>query len=355
MPEGTKVRLPALASVTNWAPMIVAIIVLAMSLAFFGCNSEAQRTRPVADGTGWRQITPTNFRDGDCINLTLAEGSSIETVVIVPCAGTWQYQALNSFDVADADRYPGTNFFGQQAFESCDRRFSSINFPNLESWNLGDRTIYCFRTSFGLSVMDPGKLDRLVNGYSLSFGECFNGAPETQGVAVELVDCSGEWEFRVLNSFDVADADRYPGENFFGQQAFESCDRRFSYILGPDPGSWNRGNRTTKCVQQSFGWSVIDPDKLDRLVNVTSLSSGECFNKAPETQGVSVELVDCSGEWRFRVLKSFDVADADRYPGENFFRRLRNESCDLDNSNLMFPPAELWGSGYRTAHCLQEN
>ena len=223
--------------VTNGAPMIVATLVLVMSLAFVGCDSEVQRIReineglatPVAESTPLSaKISTTEVRDGDCINSTLAEAISVGTVVIVPCAGIWQYRVLNSFDVADADRYPGENFFRERAVESCDRRSSSVVFPDTEAWGFGDRTVNCLQKSFGLSVIDPGKLDRLVSATSLGSGECFNGAPETDDGLVELVECSGEWEFRVLNSFDVADADRYPGDNFFGERAAESCDRRFS-------------------------------------------------------------------------------------------------------------------------------
>ena len=285
---------------------IVAALFLVMSLVFGGCDSDAKRIReineilatPVVERTPLSaKITSAEIRDGDCINSTLPEDISIETVVIVPCAGTWQYRVLSSFDVADADRYPGEAFFGQRAYESCDRRSSYLLFPLTESWGFGYRTVNCIQHSFGLSVIDPGKLDRLVGATSLSSGECYNEAPETDDLSVELVDCSGEWEIRVLNSFDVADADRYPGEDFFGQRAYESCDRRSSHLLIPLTESWGFGDRTVNCIQHSFGLSVIDPGKLDRLVGATSLSSGECYNEAPETDDLSVELVDCSGEW----------------------------------------------------------
>ena len=282
--------------------MIVAALVLVMSLAFVGCDSEAQRIReineglatPVAESTPLSaKISTTEVRDGDCINSTLPEAISVGTVVIVPCAGIWQYRVLNSFDVADADRYPGENFFQERADESCDRRFSFVLFPGAETWEVGDRTVNCLQASFGLSVIDPGKLDRLVNRVSQGSGECFNGAPETDDLLVELVECSGEWEFRVLNSFDVADADRYPGENFFRERADESCDRRYSSGLSPGAEAWGFGDRTVYCIQASFGLSVIDPGKLDRLVNGGSQGSGECFNEAPEIDDLLVELVEC--------------------------------------------------------------
>ena len=246
--------------VTNGAAMTVAALVLVMSLAFVGCDSEAQRIReinaglatPVAESTLLSaKITVTEIQDGDCINSTLPEGIRILTVVIVPCAGTWQYRVLNSFDVAEADRYPGEDFFEQRASESCDRQYSYFLHPLAESWGLGDRTVNCLQNSFGLSVIDPGKLDRLVSAGLLRSGECYNEAPETDDRSVELVDCLGEWEYRVLNSFDVAEADRYPGEDFFKQRASESCDRQYSYFLHPLAESWGLGDRTVKCLQEN--------------------------------------------------------------------------------------------------------
>ena len=246
--------------VTNGAAMTVAALVLVMSLAFVGCDSEAQRIReinaglatPVAESTPLSaKITATEIQDGDCINSTLPEGISIETVVIVPCAGTWQYRVVNSFDVTEADRYPGKDFFEQRAPESCDRQYSYFLRPTIESWGLGYRTVNCLQNSFGLSVIDPGKLDRLVSASLLRSGECYNEAPETDDLLVELVDCPGEWEYRVLNSFDVAEADRYPGKAFFEQRAYESCNRQYSYVLLPTTGSWGLGDRTVNCLQEN--------------------------------------------------------------------------------------------------------
>ena len=351
-------------SVTNSVPMIVGALVLVMSLALVSCDSEAQRIReinevlatPVAERTPLSaEITTTEIQDGDCINSTLPEGISIETVVIVPCAGTWQYRVLNSFDAADADSYPGEDFFDQRANESCDRRYSYLLIPIAESWSSGDRTVNCLQDSFGLSVINPNKLDRLVSVTSLSSGECYNEAPETGYLSVELVDCSGEWEFRVLNSFQVADAGRYPGEDFFGQRAYQGCDRRYIYFLSPIAESWQFGDRTVNCIQDSYGLSVIDSGKLDRLVSVTSLSSGECYNEASETDNLSVELVDCSGEWEFRVLNSFEVVDTGSYPREDFFGQQANEGCDRQSSFFLFPLAESWRFGNRTVNCIQNS
>ena len=234
--------------------MTVGALVLVVSLALAGCDSRADE--PVAPLGADRTPVSANtdaieIRDGDCINSTLAEGVSTESAVVVPCGETWQYRALNSFDVADDDRYPGQSFFRQRARESCDRRHSHLLFPNDESWSYGGRTVNCIQDGFGLSVADPNKLDRLVNVKSLSFGECFNEAPETRDLMVELVDCSGDWELRVINSFDVAESYRYPGEHVFEELAHENCDRQYGVFHYPSRESWESGGRTVTCLQKN--------------------------------------------------------------------------------------------------------
>ena len=345
------------------ALVAVGCLVLVLSLALVGCDSNARRIReinevlatPAAERTRLTaKIDAIEIRDGDCIISSLPEGISIETVVIVPCSGTWQYRVLNSFLVAGGERYPGEDVFEQRAYEKCDRRYSFILFPLSESWSFGDRTVNCLQESFGLSIADPGKLDRLVNSESLSYGECYEGAPETGDLMVELVDCSGAWEFRALNSFEVT-SERYPGKNFFEQRAQESCDRRSSHILSPGVESWSLGDRSVNCLQKSFGMSIVDLRKLDRLVNAKSLSFGECYNEAPETGDSMVELVDCSGTWEFRVLNSFDVADGDQYPEESYFWQHAYDNCDRRFSHFLFPLAESWSIGNRTVSCIQNS
>ncbi len=234
--------------------MTVGAWALVVSLALAGCDSRADEplATPVADRTPVSANTDAiEIRDGDCINSTMAEGVSTESALVVPCGEAWQYRVLNSFDVADYDFYPGGYVFQQRAYESCDRRYSQILFPNDESWYLGYRTVNCLQDSFGLTSGDPGKLDRLVDFTLLSFGECFNEAPETGDLMVELVDCSGDWELRVLNSFDFAESYRYPGEYVFEELAHENCDRQYGVFRYPDRESWESGGRTITCLQKN--------------------------------------------------------------------------------------------------------
>ena len=170
-----------------------------------------------------------------------------------------------------------------------------------------------------------------------------------------MVDCSGAWQYGVLNSFDVAEIDTYPGEDFFQQRARERCDPRYTEFFSPLAENWELGDRTVNCIQESFGLSVVDPDKLDRLVSLGSLGFGECFNEAPETGELQVELVDCSGTWQYRVLNSFDVAESGGYPGENFFEQIANDRCRTETTGFHFPAAETWSFGDRKVTCLQQN
>ena len=301
------------------------------------------------------EINAIEIVEGDCINSALPEGISIDTVSIVVCSSHWEYRALSLFEVDELSRYPGEGYFEQLAYENCDRRYSFLLYPLQESWTSGDRTVTCLQESFGLSVVDPAKLDRLVGVHTLDRGECFNEAPETGWAQVELVECSGPWEYRVLGLAKVDDLDKYPGEGYFDQRAFESCDRRYSDYLHPFQDSWMLGDRKVICLQESFGLAVVDPAKLDRLAGANTLDSGECFDEAPETSWAQVELVGCSGPWQYRVLGLAKVDDLDKYPGEGYFGQRAYESCDRRYSDYLHPDQESWISGARTVSCLQES
>ena len=297
----------------------------------------------------------TEVTDGDCIDSTLTEGISIETVVIVVCSGPWEYRVLGSYEVSGQGSYPGEGYFGTNASENCDRRFSHILYPLEELWVDGDRTISCLQASFGLSVAEPAKLDRLVGVNTVELGECYNEASETDGVMVELVDCSDPWEYRVLGTISVDDQTTYPGESFFEKRAFEGCDRRHSHSTYPLESFWMFGYRNVTCLQESFGLSVVDPAKLDRLVGTDTLGAGDCYNEVPETGWALVELVSCAGPWEYRVLGLFEVSDQDTYPEVSYFDSRALESCDRRHSYFLYPLEELWKLGDRTVACLQES
>ena len=328
------------------------------------CNAEAQRIRemnrglanPAAEETPISaEIASMQVEDGDCINSSLSEGVAIATVIIVPCEGEWQYRVLNSFHVDEVDSYPSEEEFDRQALKHCDRRYSDILFPDSLSWRFGERTINCLQSSFGLSVIDPGKLDRLVSSDSLLTGECFNESPETEYQWIELVHCKGEWELRLLSSFDVPSIETYPGDLFFSQQAFVTCDRRFSTTVNPSEESWDYGDRTILCLQHSFGLHDTNPPKLDRLVRMQSLSIGSCFNEAPETNYALVELVSCPSGWQLRVVSKFTIDGVLGYPGGDYIQSQASEKCGTGRVYFYGPTQETWAMGDRTVTCAKES
>ena len=347
----------------------IAFVALTVFLTTAGCASDAENIRatneaartPPATSTPRRTSTPlsaeigsTEIQDGDCINSRIPEGIDIESVVIVPCNTSWQYRALSSFEVDDLVRYPGEASFTRRAYEECDRRFSYTLFPTEESWTLGDRSVTCLQESFGLSAADPAKLDRLVNNYRLNAGDCFNEAPETDEALVELVNCSSDWQFRALKIFVVDDTSRYPGEDTLSLRAQHECDRRSTNFRFPPADSWAAGGRTVTCLQESFGLSMTDPSKLDRLVSSGKLDIQECFNEAPETDYQMVEVVSCTGDRQYRTLNSFTVDDFDRYPGQGLFDRRAYDKCGRRYSSTLFPTTDTWAQGDRTVTCLQK-
>ena len=342
----------------------IGLITLMLFLTSVGCTSDAQNIRatneaaatppatstPLSAEIGWTEI-----QDGDCITSRLPEGIEIESVVIVPCSADWQYRALNSFTVEDLQRYPGEDLFSQRAYKECDRRSTNTLFPTADSWALGDRRVTCLQESFGLSGTDPAKLDRLVNSSRLNTEECFNEAPVTEGLSVELVSCSGEWQYRALSSLTVDDFERYPGENLFTQRAYNQCDRRYTNTLFPTADSWALGDRSVTCIQEDFGLSGIDQSKLDRLVDSSRLNVEECFNEAPETAYAMVELIDCSGEWEFQIIGQFLIPLDDAFPGEDYVEATANQECDASFDYYYSPIAESWDLGDRTITCVKSS
>ena len=301
------------------------------------------------------EIAWTEIQDGDCIISKLRKGIDIESVVIVPCSADWQYRALSSVAVDDFDQYPGESLFRQRAYKECDRHYIHTLSPSADSWALGDRSVICIQESFGLSVTDPEKLDRLIIRSRLSVEDCLNEAPETEQLMVELVSCSGEWQYRALNSFTVDDFERFPGEDLFSQRTYKECDRQYTSAFFPTADSWALGDRSVICIQESFGLSVTDPEKLDRLITRIRLSVEDCLNEAPETEQLMVELVSCSGEWQYRALTSFTVDDVERYPGEASLTQRAYKECDRHHTRLSFPTSDSWALGDRTITCLQES
>ena len=120
----------------------------------------------------------------------------------------------------------------------------------------------------------------------------------------------------------------------------------------PVPGTWILGDRVVSCLQESFGISVTDPAKLDRLVGLNTVETGECYNEAPETDGLRVELVDCSGPWEYQVVKAFRVPWDGEYPGTDYFEQQANKECG-DSGYYSEPKHWTWDLGNRVVRCIK--
>ena len=295
-----------------------------------------------------RIVSSLTLQEGECFNFMgnpdLAQGVEFEVVELVPCSGDWHNRIINSILVETDGEFPGDSHFQFLAIVHCDRRYSFPLVPTQESWGLGDRTISCLQESYGLARTAPGKLDRIVNSLTLQEGECFSETTEY----TELVSCSDEWEFRVLSNISIDLSGAYPSANYFALQANDQCDRHFSIWYEPSRESWELGDRTVNCLQESYGLATTDPDKLDRIVNSLTLQEGECFSETTEY----TELVSCSGDWDFRVIKTFEVNDSSAYPGESYFQNEADNRCGLDYSFYQYPLPEHWSIGDRTVLCL---
>lgn len=237
----------------------VIALALLLILVITACESNAHRIREMnedaansaATGTPIRaQIQATKIQDGDCMNTTLTEGISIESVVIVPCSGSWQYRALSSFSVGDSINFPGEDFFERQAYERCGPRSTDYLFSLKESWALGEHKIDCLQKDFGLSKNDPTKLDHLIGFNFLKSGDCFNEAPETGHQMIELVGCTGDWESQIGSKFSVSRVGgSYPGDRYFQIQAEQSCELPWDYYYAPEAVEWRQGYREILCVR----------------------------------------------------------------------------------------------------------
>ncbi len=144
---------------------LVLFALLAITLSMAACEDDAQTVReanqtPAVSTTTAETPIPsaeihvTELKEGDCVNSTLPEGIIIDTVVIVPCSGDWQYRVLRSFQAADAKALPDERFFLSQVSENCDRETYSYLSPSAEGWEQGDRTITCLQLAPELVISD---------------------------------------------------------------------------------------------------------------------------------------------------------------------------------------------------------
>ena len=196
-----------------------------------------------------RLVHAISVRTGECLNQ--APETNFMMLELVDCSREWEFRAGPTYSVDNDGQYPGEEALLSDVPVKCGRTYITGLHPTPESWSLGDNTVICIQDSFGLSRTDPGKLDRLVAAVSLRDGECFNEAPETDNWMVELVDCSGSWESRVLSSFQSKAAGPYPGVESLLEEAEIGCEASYAYAGYPLRDHWNTGPRIILCLQDN--------------------------------------------------------------------------------------------------------
>ena len=85
------------------------------------------------------------------------------------------------------------------------------------------------------TTAEPTTPSAEIRATELEDGDCVNSALP-HGISIEavvIVPCSGDWQYRVTNSFQVADAEAYPDEGFFLSQVSENCDRQTASYVFP--------------------------------------------------------------------------------------------------------------------------
>ena len=106
-----------------------------------------------------------------------------------------------------------------------------------------DRIREANEAASGQGAFDPDTLGGTISVFDLRDGDCFNGARVPLGETidvydVELVACTGGWDYRVLNTFNIDQDGPYPGEQYFDNQANVRCHRLFDFFIFPLDESW---------------------------------------------------------------------------------------------------------------------
>ena len=145
----------SITKVKQWTVAIAILVGVVMVLSLFAGKTDAERiqeanaaaaTGPGASEQFTGKISAFDLRDGDCFNAALvSESEKVDfgDVELVPCTGSWVYQAKNSFLVNRDGDFPGYDYFTSEGDRRC--HLSSVVYlhPTLESWNLGDRVVSC--------------------------------------------------------------------------------------------------------------------------------------------------------------------------------------------------------------------
>jgi Septum formation len=206
---------------------------------------------------------------GDCLNEAPPEDASrteVADVPAVPCEQEHAGEVYHTFELDDADAYPGYDEVSSLADEECIAQFEAFvglpyNESRLDYWtlvpsddtwnNLDDREVVCI-------VGDPqGPLIGSARGLGQStalVGSCLdeNGEP---------VDCASPHDSELYALVDLPDGP-WPGQKEVDAASEQPCLDQFAGYVGvsyddsaldfgyvtPDEESWGAGDRQVWCI-----------------------------------------------------------------------------------------------------------
>ena len=89
--------------------------------------------------------------------------------------------------------------------------------------------------------------------FDLTDGDCFNVADPIQTGSdyeeVTEVPCTGQWDYRVVDSFSVSGTGTFPGDDYFVNEADRRCGSSYDFSFFPTAKSWDLGHRAVTCLK----------------------------------------------------------------------------------------------------------
>ena len=120
-------------------------------------------------------------------------------------------------------------------------------------------------SAIGDTVGKVVDVDGDTSAFDVSVGDCINDAEATaaEEVAnVTIVECTEPHDYEAYHSFDLTDAETFPGDEAVTTAAQDGCVAEFEpfigksfeestldlTFIGPTEGSWTEGDREILCV-----------------------------------------------------------------------------------------------------------
>lgn len=171
-----------------------------------------------------------------------------------------------------------------------------------------------WRSGAGTDI-DP-ELTAAIHSNDLRVGDCFTSPDLAAGRVVEdvrVVLCNGEWQYIVLDSFEMQRDGAYPSGAFFDDEALR-CDSWMTLFLTPDQENWDTGQRTMDCL--------LVPEAF------FSPTVGDCFAFAAN----ELLLIESRSEvpcLAAHITEAFAVIQhaASVFPGTMTIDEFANEAC----------------------------